>query len=170
VLCDLVPSWPGWDSVCAFGAGFISVAEEEHPIQPGPLAAALGETVGHAARFRRQPRFGAEELRQLVLEHELGEAALAELLAEADERLVADLLAEREAAGRLPRVHVRRGDLEQIDVERLADRPTQRRGDEAAGDAAGGLRQRGALAGAELVDRAVEDDERQDVGLVERRR
>src|SRR6185503_15149913 len=134
VLCDLVPSWPGWDSVCAFGAGFISVAEEEHPIQPGPLAAALGETVGHAARFRRKPGFGAQELRQLVLQHELGEAALAELLAEADECLVADLLAERHAAGGIAGDVVRRGDLEEVHVERLADRSAERRGDEAAGD------------------------------------
>ena len=38
------------------------------------------------------------------------------------------------------------------------------------GDAAGGRRERRALAGPQLVDRAVEDDQRQDVGLVERRR
>ena len=46
--------------------------------------------------FRGEARLEAQELRQLVLEHELGEAALAELLTEADEGLVADLLAERQ--------------------------------------------------------------------------
>ena len=79
-----------------------SIAKEKNQIDAGALDAALGQAVGDAARFRREPRFHAQELRELVLQHELGEAALAELLAEADERLVADLLAERDAAGGLP--------------------------------------------------------------------
>src|SRR4029077_8858599 len=103
-----------------------------------------------AARFRREARLGAQEPGELILQHELGEAALAELLAEADERLVADLLAEREAPRRLPRFDVRRGDLEEVHVERLADRAAERGRDETAGDAAGRLGQRGALAGPQL--------------------
>ena len=77
------------------------VAEEKNQIHARALDATLGEAVcgGGVSGARRVS--SAQELRQLVLEHELGEAALPELLAEADEGLVTHLLAQRHAAGGL---------------------------------------------------------------------
>ena len=60
-------------------------------------------------------------------------------------------------------------DLELVELERVADRPRQARRQVAAGQRAGALGERDLLPFAELVDRHVEDDQRQDVGLVERR-
>ena len=85
--------------------------------------------------------------------------AVAELLAQLDERALADLLAERDA--RADRLSFRRGrDLEQIQVQRAADRLPQRRRDETAGDPAGGRGDGRALASAQIVNRTIEENER----------
>src|SRR5438132_8262119 len=101
------------------------ITEEKDQVDAPVLDAALGQAVGDAARFRRQPGLETQELRELVFQHELGEAALAELLTEAHERHVADLLAHRQAACRLAGHFVRGRDLEEVDIERLADRLSQ---------------------------------------------
>ena len=124
----------------------------------------LAEPVVSGARGGLQ----AQEVGELILDQELGDVALAELLPQLDERAVADLLAERDARAEVARFG-RRRDLEEIEVERAADRLAERRGDEAGRDPAGGRRERRPLAGAELVDRAVEHDQREDVALLERR-
>ena len=110
----------------------------------------------------------AQESRELVLELELGRVAGAELLPQLDERALVQLLTERDRRAEIAGLG-RRRDLEQIEIERLADRFAERRGDEPGRDAAGGRRERRALAGAELVDGAIEDDQREDVALLERR-
>src|SRR5438046_6684322 len=49
------------------------IAEEEDQVHARPLDAALREAVRRAARLRREVRVEAQELRQLVLQHELRE-------------------------------------------------------------------------------------------------
>src|SRR5690349_588135 len=112
-----------WRNIEQIGTAFhTSVAEEENQVHACAFDAALGQTVGDAARFRRDFRIEAQEFRELVVEHELREAALPELLLEFHERLVGDLLAKRDAPRGLTRLRIGGRDLEEIDVERLADR------------------------------------------------
>ena len=65
----------------------------------------------------------------------------AELLAQSEERALSELLPQRDARAQFPGVR-RRRDLEQIEIERLADRLPERRGDEPGRDPAGGGRER----------------------------
>ena len=95
--------------------------------------------------LRRTAGLRAQEPRELVLELELGRAVRAELLAQPEERALSELLPERDARAQFSGIR-RRRDLEQIEVERLADRLPERRGDEPGGDPACGRRERRALA------------------------
>ena len=103
-----------------------------------------------------------------ILDHELAQVAIAELLTEFEEHPIANLLADGHARAQLARLG-RRRDLEEIDVQRPADRlPNGAARKPVAMPAVG--RQRRALAAPQLVDRTIEDDERQDVRFFERRR
>ena len=136
---------------------------------PAALDAALAEAVAGSDVSGAADACSRRKSGELILEQELADVALAELLAQLEERPVADLLADRDPRAELVPFGGGR-DLEQIQIERAADRLAERRRDEAGRDPAGGRGERGALAGAELVDRPVEDDEREDVRLLERRR
>ena len=70
-----------------------------------------------------------------ILDHELAQVAIAELLTEFEEHPLANLLTDGHARAQLARLG-RRRDLEEIDVQRPADRLAQRRGKEAGRDAA----------------------------------
>ncbi len=107
-----------------------------------------------------------QEASNLIFHQELGGTAIAELLAVLDEGTFADLLADRQSGAELSLV-VGRGDLEQIEIERAPDRFTERRSEKTGGNTAGGVGERGALPCPQLIDRAIEDDEREDVRLFE---
>ena len=64
----------------------------------------------------------------------------------------------------------RRLDLERVEVQRVADRLGELPGDGARRQPLRPLRERNLLAFTQLVHRLVEDDQREDVGLLERRR
>ena len=122
----------------------------------------------HAVAVRDR-RLQAEEVRQAILEHELAHFLRAELLAEAHEQALRDLVSDRDQpAGRI--AFARGLQLELIQVEDAADRLRQRRHDEARRRGPRHGRDRRPLLGAEAVEIAVEDDQREDVGLRKRRR
>src|SRR5690606_26435426 len=102
----------------------------------------------------------------LVLEDELGGLLGAEALPDPEEQPLAHLLANRNTRGKPPLAL--RLNLELVQLERVGNRSCEARGQIAAGQGAGTLGQRNLLPLAQLVDRHVEDDERQDVGLIER--
>src|SRR5688500_1904534 len=74
-----------------------SVTEEEDQIDSRALDSPLADAVGRAGRFRRRGRLQPQEVEQLIFQQELGDVALAELLAHLEERAVADLLPQRQA-------------------------------------------------------------------------
>ena len=85
-----------------------------------------------------------QEVGEPVLEQELRHLLVAELLAEPQEHVLGDLLADDhgrvDASGRIGGLH-----FELVEVQRAAEGFGQRRHDEARGNAAGLLRERGLL-------------------------
>ena len=146
-----------------------SITEEEDQIHPGALDAALADTIGGPGSLGRCRPHQPQEVTHLVLEQELAVGAVAELLAQLEERPVTDLLADGDAGAECLALAGGR-DLEEIEVERAADGFAEWGRDEAAGNATGGRRERRTFASPELVDRPVEDDQGEDVGFLERRR
>jgi hypothetical protein len=111
------------------------IAEEEDQVDARPLDAALADAVCGTGGLGRGRGLHTQEIAQRIVEQELGDAPLAELLPQAEERAIAYLLAERQPG---PQVAVfgGGGDLEQVEVEGTADRFAEWRGDEAGGDTA----------------------------------
>src|SRR5262245_33347503 len=142
-----------------------SVTEEEEHIDPRLLDAAFADSVGRAGGLRRAAQLHPQESSELIVQQEFRGVVLAELRAGLDECPVADLLPNGQPGPELAFI-VCRGDLEQIEIERPSSRFAEWGGEETGGDAAGGVGERCALAGTELVDRTVEDDEREDVRLL----
>ena len=121
------------------------------------LSVAASENV---PRMRKQPR-------QVVLDGRLVVLVAAELTAEPRDEAGRQLVADRHprpAAGLIGRL-----DLEDLQPEAPLERRDQRRGQEAGRQRAGADRELLLLRRRQLVRRRVEDDQRQDVGRVERR-
>ena len=72
------------------------IREEEDQIQPAALDAAELDALRAAGDFRHR-RLRAQELGDLVFENDLGGLLFAETLPDAEEQLLANLLADREA-------------------------------------------------------------------------
>ena len=102
------------------GSPAASITEEEDQIDAVLLDPALTDAVGFAARFGRGGAFESQEAGELIFELELGDAAFAELLAQLEERAIADLLADGDAGAEIPGFRGGR-DLEEIQIERATD-------------------------------------------------
>jgi hypothetical protein len=102
----------------AQGSG--SVTEKENQIDARPLDSPFVDAVGGAGRFRSGVQVGAEEPRNLILQLELCRRAVSELLIQLEERALVQLLTECDRSAEIAGLG-RGGDLEQVQVKRLAD-------------------------------------------------
>ncbi len=143
------------------------VAEVDDEVDAAALDAARQRAVGRRSGPRRST-LQAQELGELVFELELADVAVAEHLAELHEQPLRRPAGRPVTDGPLPGV-AGRIELEDVHVERAAQRVGQRRRHEAAGQLRGALAEVGGLSLRQAVGRLVEHDERQDVGLIERR-
>ncbi len=100
------------------------VAEEEDQVEAAAFDAAERHAL-RAADVSAAVRLQAQEVGDLILEDELGRLRVAERLADAEEQLLADLLAD--ASGSARRRLALRLDLELVELERVADRACQAR-------------------------------------------
>src|SRR3954471_24178954 len=129
-----------------------SITEKEDQIDPCPFNSPLVDAIGGTGRLGRRVRVQAKKPRNLELHLELCGAAVAKLLIQLDERALIHLLPQRDRRAQIAILRCRR-DLEEVDVQRFADRFAERRRDESGRNAARGGRQRRTLARAKLVDR-----------------
>src|SRR5690348_9104325 len=97
-----------------------SVTEEEDEIDSGALDPTLGDAVSRVAGFGRSLGGRAQESRNVVFQLELGRRLGAELLIQLEERFLVQLLADGDRCAELAGL-CRRRDLEDVEVERLAD-------------------------------------------------
>src|SRR6476620_10502617 len=123
--------------IFSFSIQHFSVAKEEDQIDSLFLDPALVDAVGRSGCLRRGGGLESEEAGDAVLDAELRRALLPELLIQLDERALVDLLTQRDRRTQIAGLG-RGRDLEQIEVERLADRLAKRGSDESGRDPAGG--------------------------------